>query len=69
MRNLLGKLNEHEVDSNGVRLTFINMKNTRNGFFSVIDRHIDHRVFQSHTKGVGSQMFKEVVILYFFVCR
>ena len=40
MRNLLGKLNEHEVDSDGVRLTFIDMKNTRNGFFSVIDRHI-----------------------------
>ena len=40
MRNLLGKLNEHEVDSNGVRLTFIDMKNTRNGFFSMIDRHI-----------------------------
>ena len=40
MRNLLGKLNEHEVDSDGVRLTFIDMKNTRNGFFSMIDRHI-----------------------------
>ena len=40
MRNLLGKLNEHEVDSDEVRLTFIEMKNTRNGFFSVINRHI-----------------------------
>ena len=40
MRNLLGKLNEHEVDSDEVRLTFIDMKNTRNGFFSMINRHI-----------------------------
>ena len=26
MRNLLGKRNEHEVDSDGVRLTFSHMK-------------------------------------------
>jgi len=68
MRNLLGKRNEHEVDSDGVRLTFSHEKNTRNGFFNVINRHIsDHRVFQSHTKALGPQMSKEVVILGFFV--
>ena len=64
MRNLLVKLNEHEVDSDGVRLTFINMKNTRNGFFSVMDRHI---TIIEYSNPIPKS--KEVVILCFFVCR